>query len=91
MAVVCRQPPRLLRPSLRQSLLIFPHSPTAPARPDAEMSMSDLLSQGDEPFSVIERLADAIRVDDDVRIGAEDRERLVRDLYEGPRKCQCCM
>lgn len=52
------------------------------------MSVSDLT--GDEPFAVIERLADAIRVDDDVRIGVEDRERLVRDLYAGPSKCACC-
>lgn len=52
------------------------------------MSVSDLA--GDESFALIERLADAIRIDDDVRIGAEDRARLVKDLYAGPSKCACC-
>lgn len=45
----------------------------------------------EESFSIIERLADAIRIEDDVHIGPEDRARLVQDLYEGPRKCQCCI
>ncbi|KAK1752903.1 P-loop containing nucleoside triphosphate hydrolase protein [Echria macrotheca] len=55
-----------------------------------ESSVSSVTDQ-DEDFSVIERLADAIRIEDDARIGAEDRLRLVQDLYEGPRKCQCCV
>ncbi|KAK0652395.1 P-loop containing nucleoside triphosphate hydrolase protein [Cercophora newfieldiana] len=54
-------------------------------------TVDDLLTTGDEPFSVIERLADAIRTENDVRISDEDRERLVQELYEGPRKCQCCI
>lgn len=52
---------------------------------------ADLLATDEDSFSVIERLADAIRVEDDVRIGAEDRQRLVQDLFEGPKKCQCCV
>ncbi|KAK1835756.1 putative nucleotidase [Podospora conica] len=52
---------------------------------------ADLLSTDEDSFSVIERLADAIRIEDDVRIGPEDRQRLVQDLYEGPKKCQCCV
>ncbi len=45
----------------------------------------------DDSYSVIERLADAIRIEDDPRLTAEDRARVVQDLYEGPRKCQCCI
>ncbi|KAM0330094.1 hypothetical protein ACHAQA_004265 [Verticillium albo-atrum] len=45
----------------------------------------------DEDFSVIERLADAIRIEEDVRLTPEERASLVKDLYEGPRKCQCCI
>lgn len=58
----------------------------AAAAAAAEMPATD-----EDSFSVIERLADAIRVEDDVRIGAEDRQRLVQDLFEGPKKCQCCV
>ncbi|KAK0619680.1 P-loop containing nucleoside triphosphate hydrolase protein [Immersiella caudata] len=54
-------------------------------------TVDDLLTSGDEPFSVIERLADAIRTETDVRISDEDRERLVQELYEGPKKCACCI
>ncbi|KZL63552.1 aaa family [Colletotrichum incanum] len=45
----------------------------------------------DENFSVIELLTDAIRIEDDVGIGQQDKEAIVQDLYEGPRKCQCCI
>ncbi len=44
-----------------------------------------------ESFSIVERLADAIRSSDDVQTTPEDRARLVKDFYEGPRKCQCCV
>ncbi|KAK4450160.1 P-loop containing nucleoside triphosphate hydrolase protein [Podospora aff. communis PSN243] len=54
-------------------------------------SVDDLLTSGDEQFAVIERLADAIRTENDVRISDEDRERLVQELYEGPKKCACCI
>ncbi|KAK5656738.1 hypothetical protein OQA88_4286 [Cercophora sp. LCS_1] len=57
----------------------------------SNQSIGDLQSENDDTFSVIERLADAIRIEDDDRIGAEDRQRLVRDLYEGSRRCQCCI
>ncbi|KAJ9134155.1 26S protease regulatory subunit 4-like protein 1 [Pleurostoma richardsiae] len=45
----------------------------------------------DDSYSVIERLADAIRIEDEQQTAPEDRSRLVQDLYEGPRKCQCCI
>ncbi|VBB84804.1 Putative Nucleotidase [Podospora comata] len=49
------------------------------------------LQDDDESYSIIERLADAIRIEDDLHAGTEDRQRLVQDLYEGPKKCQCCL
>lgn len=45
----------------------------------------------EDSYAIIERLADAIRIEDDARISSEDRCRLIQDLYEGPRKCQCCI
>ncbi|OLN97046.1 26S protease regulatory subunit 4-like protein 1 [Colletotrichum chlorophyti] len=48
-------------------------------------------SKTDEDFSVIEKLADAIRIREDVEISSRDRENIIQDLYEGPRKCQCCI
>ncbi|KAK4184397.1 putative nucleotidase [Podospora australis] len=53
------------------------------------MSVSEDLK--DDDFSIIERLADAIRIEDKVHHNTEDRQRLVQDLFEGPRKCQCCV
>ncbi|KAH8897724.1 P-loop containing nucleoside triphosphate hydrolase protein [Thozetella sp. PMI_491] len=52
--------------------------------------IADDTSSDDDSFSVIERLADAIRIEEDPRLNAEDRERILQVLYEGPRKCQCC-
>ena len=45
----------------------------------------------DDSYSIIEKLADAIRIEDDVQISAEERAVLVRDLFEGPRQCECCI
>ncbi|GKT63409.1 ATPase AAA+ type core [Colletotrichum tofieldiae] len=55
-----------------------------------EIEVSDS-SKYNEDFSVIERLADAIRIEEDVVIDQQDEEAIVQDLYEGPRKCQCCI
>ncbi|KAL0936383.1 uncharacterized protein CTRU02_208598 [Colletotrichum truncatum] len=55
-----------------------------------ESDMSDS-SRLEDDFSVIERLADAIRVEEDIKISQEDRNTIVQDLYEGPRQCQCCI
>jgi len=66
-------------------------APIQPPNMATENSIGDLLASGDEPFSVIERLADAIRSEDDVRISDKDRQRLVQDLYEGPKQCACCV
>ncbi|KXH50197.1 hypothetical protein CSIM01_07421 [Colletotrichum simmondsii] len=54
-------------------------------------SIIDEALKGDEDFSVIERLADAIRIEEDVKISHEDRKEIIQDLYEGPKKCQCCI
>ncbi|KAK4194226.1 P-loop containing nucleoside triphosphate hydrolase protein [Triangularia verruculosa] len=50
---------------------------------------TDKIQNDEESYSIIERLADAIRIED--QVDAEDRQRLVQDLYEGPKKCQCCL
>ncbi|KXH27943.1 hypothetical protein CNYM01_04543 [Colletotrichum nymphaeae SA-01] len=55
------------------------------------MSVESIINEalkGDEDFSVIERLADAIRIEEDVQISQEDRKEIIQDLYEGPKKCQ---
>ncbi|KAK0726250.1 P-loop containing nucleoside triphosphate hydrolase protein [Apiosordaria backusii] len=52
---------------------------------------TDKIQDDDESYSIIERLADAIRIEDEVHHNTEDRQRLVQDLYEGPKKCQCCL
>ncbi|KAM0271901.1 hypothetical protein ACHAQH_008925 [Verticillium albo-atrum] len=59
--------------------------------PSPSISGSSGEDSSDEDFSVIERLADAIRIEEDVRLTPEERALLVKDLYEGPRKCQCCV
>ncbi|OHE91506.1 hypothetical protein CORC01_13202 [Colletotrichum orchidophilum] len=56
----------------------------------AESMINDSL-KGDDDFSVIERLADAIRIEEDIQISQRDREEIIQDLYEGPKKCQCCI
>lgn len=56
----------------------------------AESMINEAL-KGDDDFSVIERLADAIRIEEDVQISQEDRKEIIQDLYEGPKKCQCCI
>jgi len=45
----------------------------------------------DDSYAIIEKLADAIRIEDDVQASAVDRAKLVRDLFEGPRQCECCI
>lgn len=45
----------------------------------------------EDDFSLIERLADEIRTEEDIKVTAEDRSAVVQDLYEGPKKCQCCI
>jgi uncharacterized protein DUF7025 len=52
----------------------------------------DARSQADDDsYSIIEKLADAMRIEDDVQIKPEERAKLVRDLFEGPRRCECCI
>ncbi|KAF6839164.1 hypothetical protein CMUS01_04359 [Colletotrichum musicola] len=48
-------------------------------------------SRLEDDFSLIERLADEIRTEEDVTLTAEDRSAVVQDLYEGPKKCKCCI
>lgn len=48
-------------------------------------TVNDLLTSVDEQFAIIELLVDALP------IGDENRQRLVQDLLEGPRKCACCI
>ncbi|KAM0498434.1 hypothetical protein ACHAPB_006352 [Verticillium nonalfalfae] len=59
--------------------------------PSSSVSGSSGAESCDEDFSVIERLADAIRTEEDVRFSPDERALLVKELYEGPRKCQCCV
>ncbi|KAF3354383.1 Copper transport protein CTR3 [Verticillium dahliae VDG1] len=59
--------------------------------PSSSVSGSSGEESCDEDFSVIERLADAIRIEEDVRFSPDERALLVKELYEGPRKCQCCV
>ncbi|EEY20073.1 conserved hypothetical protein [Verticillium alfalfae VaMs.102] len=59
--------------------------------PSSSVSGSSGAESCDEDFSVIERLADAIRIEEDVRFSPDERALLVKELYEGPRKCQCCV
>ncbi|KAK2728938.1 AAA family [Colletotrichum kahawae] len=47
--------------------------------------------EDDLSFSVIDRLTDTIRAEEEVKISQEDRNAIVQDLYEGPKKCQCCI
>ncbi|KXH34786.1 hypothetical protein CSAL01_00367 [Colletotrichum salicis] len=56
----------------------------------AESTIDDAL-KGDDDFSVIERLANAIRIEGDIQISQEERKEVIQDLYEGPKKCQCCI
>lgn len=57
------------------------------------MSAESIFSEGkiDEDFSVIEHSADAIRIEEDIDTSQQGRKDIVQDLYEGPRKCQCCI
>lgn len=54
----------------------------------APHSVSD--SSSDADFSVVERLADTIRIGEESELSPGTRARLVKDLYQGPRKCHCC-
>ncbi|KAI8309739.1 hypothetical protein K4K61_001381 [Colletotrichum sp. SAR11_59] len=47
--------------------------------------------EDDLSFSVIDRLTETIRAEEEVKISQEDRNAIVQDLYEGPKKCQCCI
>ncbi|KAL3296081.1 TOB3 (member of AAA-ATPase family) [Colletotrichum asianum] len=47
--------------------------------------------EDDLSFSVIDRLTETIGAEEEVKISQEDRNAIVQDLYEGPKKCQCCI
>ncbi|KAI9147175.1 26S proteasome regulatory subunit [Paramyrothecium foliicola] len=44
----------------------------------------------DESYSIIDRLADAIRLEGEAA-RLKDSDSIVQQLWEGPRKCQCCI
>jgi len=54
--------------------------------PDISRSEADI-----ESYAIVERLADAARAEADAQPSSEDQVRLVKELYEGPKKCRCCI
>ncbi|KAF3812163.1 hypothetical protein GCG54_00009848 [Colletotrichum gloeosporioides] len=58
--------------------------------PNSDLCESSKL-EDDLSFSVIDRITDTIRAEKEAMISQEDRDAIVQDLYEGPKKCQCCI
>ncbi len=63
----------------------------AMAGPQTDHVDRDHTEEDMDSYSIVERLADAVRSECDVQARADGGAGLVKDLYEGPRKCQCCI